>query len=131
MGETAAETLNEIAASRSKIEQDLDALDARLPEKEELQARAKQAGIAAGAGVIALVVVWILLRRWRARRAEERLINRHAELLAAALPRAFDQDDESSVPIRQLARVETASSGLALALALVALVVALTGLRRS
>ena len=127
MGETAAETLSEIDIAKSRIEQDLDVLEERLPERDELAQRAKQLGIAAAGTGGGLVVLWILVRRWRRLRAEDRQAQRQAELLAAKLPSLLDGDRRAPAP----APSSSASSVMALVVAIVALVVGLTQMRRS
>ena len=98
MGETPAETLSEIEITRSKIEQDLDVLEERLPERDRLTQQAKQLGMAAAGGGVGLTVLWLLVRRWRHNRADERRAERQAELLAAKLPGILNGERPTPAP---------------------------------
>lgn len=85
MGETAAETLSEIEASRARIQTDLEVLDARLPDRDELIDRAKAAaGVAAG-GLVGLLLLVLFGRRRLHARADRKEARRHAEALAEVL----------------------------------------------
>lgn len=101
MGDNAAETLNEIEASRQRLGSDIDALAARVPEKDELVEKAKvYGGAAAGAGV-GLVALTMALKRRSAKKERQR----HARETAEALAEIMDV-----IPVEAHARVEHASS---------------------
>jgi hypothetical protein len=80
MGETAAQTLNEIEATRTKLGGELEELEARLP---AAVAVAKRAGAAvAGVGMLGVVGRFVVRRRKRSKaddryRELEHRISRH------------------------------------------------------
>lgn len=85
MGETPAETLTEIGLARERLQTDLDALEARLPAREELAEQAKLAGgIAAGSG-LALLAMGIAAARANARRRARKRARFQADALADVL----------------------------------------------
>lgn len=125
MGETAAETLTEIAASRQRLASDLDALRARLPPDEELAAKARGfGGAAAGAGVAVTGLV-VALRRHHATRQRRRQVRETAEALAELLE--VHPDGVATTPEPGRSR----SLPLALVAALVGVAVAVVKGRRS
>lgn len=85
MGETAAETLSEIEASRARLANDLDVLDRRLPEGDELVRQAKLYGGAAAGGLLALVAMGLLGKRRMTKRGYRKEARRQAEALAEVL----------------------------------------------
>jgi hypothetical protein len=125
VGDPAAATLSEIEASRARLASDIDALAARIPEQDELAARARRyGGAAAGAGVGLAVLVVLAKRRSRARDRE-----RHARDTARFLAEMVD-----TIPVEATARVEHRSSPLAplaLAAALAGLGVSIANGRRA
>lgn len=125
MGDNPAQTLSEIEASRQRLESDIDALAARMPQKDELVDQAKlYGGAAAGAGV-GLVVLVMMLKK-RSAKKERR---RHARETAEALAEIMDV-----IPVEAHARVEHASSRtgpVALVAALVGIAIAVANAVRS
>lgn len=91
MGETAAETLTEIASAREALEKDISTLVQRMPPKDEL---VKGAAVGGG-GLAALVAVIGLIGKWLSNRREERALQHeaevHAEAVAAILARRAEQ----------------------------------------
>lgn len=81
MGETADQTLTEIASARAALEHDISTLGERIPPKETLVkgAAAGGGGLAAVAGLVALVVKAL------SNRAEERELRHQAEVHAEAV----------------------------------------------
>lgn len=124
MGDTAAETLSEIDASRQRLESDLAALEARLPDKDELATQAKVYGGAAVGVFLGLIGLILSLKR----RSERRDRERHARETARALAEIMDV-----IPVEATARVDHASSRtgpIALVAAIAGLVIAIAnGLR--
>lgn len=125
MGDNPAQTLSEIEASRQRLESDIDALAARMPQKDELVDKAKvYGGAAAGAGVGLMMLVMMLKKRSA---TKER--RRHARETAEALAEIMDV-----IPVEARARVEHASSRtgpIALVAALVGIAIAVANAVRS
>jgi hypothetical protein len=101
VGDNAAETLSEIEASRQRLESDIDALAARLPQKDELVDQAKVYGGAAAGATVGLVGLVIALKKRSATKERQR----HARETAEALAEIMDV-----IPVEAHARVEHASS---------------------
>jgi hypothetical protein len=119
VGDTATETLSEIDATRQRLGSDIDALEARIPDRDELADQAKvYGGAAAGAGVAILALISALKKR---RATKER--RRHARDTAEALAEIMEV-----IPVEATARIEhtgsrtgpmalvAAAAGLAIAL---------------
>lgn len=85
MGETPAETLTEIEAARARLQTDLDALEARLPERDELVEQAKLVGGAAAGGTLVLTALGIAAARANRRRKHRKHARFQAEALADVL----------------------------------------------
>ena len=101
MGDNAAETLSEIEASRQRLGSDIDALAARVPDKDELVDQAKlYGGAAAGAGV-GLIALIIALKKRSAKKERQQ----HARETAEALAEIMDV-----IPVEAHARIEHTSS---------------------
>lgn len=114
-----AQAAQQARALRGVIDQDLRALEARLPPPETMAAQAKTYGGAAAAGIAALGAGALALRSRAAARAEEKEARRQAEALAQALP-------EAALRVRQEhVSVSTQAGRLGLLVALAALGVAL------
>lgn len=115
MGDDAAETLSEIEATRQRLETDLSALEARLPEKDELAKKAKIYGGAAAGGVLGLVVLTIGMKK----RSSTKERQRHARDTAEHLATMMD-----AIPVEATAHVrhESGRTGV------LALVAALAGI---
>lgn len=85
---SAEEAATQAREIRTRLDQDLKVLEARLPEPAALQARAKTiGGLAVGGGATVGAVVLAMKRR-SASQAEEKAARKQAEALAAALPDA-------------------------------------------
>jgi hypothetical protein len=117
--ETADEAVQQAQAIRARVDQDLRTLEARLPDPQTVQARAKTIGGAVVGGVATLGAVTLVIRRRSARSAEEKETQRQAQALAAALPDAALQVHQEKVTISGQA------GRLGLLVALVALGVAI------
>jgi hypothetical protein len=104
-------------AIRARMDQDLRALEARLPEPDRLQAQAKTYGGAAVAGVATLGALGIALRKRSADKAKEKEARRQAEALARALP-------DAALKVRQ-EQVSSKAGRLGLVVGLIALGVAI------
>jgi hypothetical protein len=74
----AAEQVREI---RARLEQDLDALEARIPPRDTLMAKAKTIGGA----VVAAVAVLAVIGAWRKKRGEKQELEEEAERAARAI----------------------------------------------
>jgi hypothetical protein len=81
--EDADQAADQVRDIRARLDQDLDALEARIPPRDTLIAQAKTVGGAAVAGV---AVVAVLLA-WLSRRSEERELEEEAERAARAIAR--------------------------------------------
>lgn len=103
-------------AIRGRIDQDLRALESRLPPPKALQAKAKTYGGAAGAALATLTAGALALRHRSAGRARDKEARRQAEALARALP-------DAALRVRQ-EQVTTPYGRLGLLVALAALGVA-------
>lgn len=101
MGDTAAETLSEIEATRQRLETDLTALEARLPEKDEIAEKAKLYGAAAGGGLVALIGLILGLKKRSATKERQR----HARETAEHLAQMMD-----AIPVEATAHVRHESS---------------------
>jgi hypothetical protein len=112
-----AEAAQQARAIRGRIDQDLRALESRLPPPDTLQAQAKTYGGAAAAGIAGLGAAFLALRRRSAAKAEEQQARRQAEALARALP-------DAALQVRQ-EHVSSKAGRLGLLVALAALGVAL------
>ena len=112
-----AEAALQARAIRGRIDQDLRALESRLPPPDTLQAQAKTYGGAAAAGIAGLGAAFLVLRRRSAAKAEEQQARRQAEALARALP-------DAALQIRQ-EHVSSKAGRIGLLVALAALGVAL------
>jgi hypothetical protein len=75
-------------AIRQRVDQDLRALEARLPAPATLTAQVKTYGGAAAAGLATLGAGAIVFKRRSAAKAQEKEAQRQAEALARALPEA-------------------------------------------
>jgi hypothetical protein len=84
----ADEAVQQAREIRSRVDQDLRALESRLPDPATVQARAKTIGGAVAGGVTALGALTLILKRRSARNAEDKAAQKQAEALAAALPDA-------------------------------------------
>jgi hypothetical protein len=113
----AEEAAQQVRAIRGLIDQDLRALEARMPPPETLQAQAKTYGGAAAAGLATLGAGALMMRRRSAAKAEEKEARRQAEALARALP-------DAALMVRQ-EQVSSKAGRLGLLVALAALGVAL------
>ncbi len=82
------EAAKQARAIRGRMDQDLRALEARLPPSEKLTAQAKTYGGAAAAGLATLGAGAIAFQRRSATKAREKEAQRQAEALARALPEA-------------------------------------------
>lgn len=111
------EAARQARAIRGRIDEDLRALESRLPPSDTLAAQARTYGGAAAAGVATLGALALTLRRRAAARAEEKEARRHAEALARALP-------EAALRVRQ-EHVSSRAGRLGLLVGLAALGVAL------
>jgi hypothetical protein len=112
-----AEAALQARAIRGRIDQDLRALESRLPPPDTLQAQVKTYGGAAAAGIAGLGAAFLALRRRSAAKAEEQHARRQAEALAKALP-------DAALQIRQ-EHVSSKAGRIGLLVALAALGVAL------
>ena len=112
-----AEAAQQARAIRGRIDQDLRALESRLPPPDTLQAQAKTYGGAAAAGIAGVGAAFLALRRRSAAKAEEQQARRQAEALARALP-------DAALQIRQ-EHVSSKAGRIGLLVALAALGVAL------
>lgn len=81
MGETAAETLTEIASARDALERDISTLTERVPPKEQL---VKGAAVGGG-GLAGLVALFALIAKVVSHRREERELRHEAEVHAEAV----------------------------------------------
>ncbi|MGH3443570.1 MAG: hypothetical protein ACRDUY_16300 [Nitriliruptorales bacterium] len=70
MGSNATGTLREIAELRDRVDADLDALSEFLPPREELVPRILTAAVG---GAVAVLSLWFLGHRMKARRQEQRI----------------------------------------------------------
>lgn len=113
----AEEAAQQARAIRGRIDQDLRALESRLPPADTLQAQAKTYGGAAAAGLATLGALALTLRRRAAAKAEEKDARRQAEALARALP-------EAALHVRQ-EHVSSRAGRLGLLVGLAALGIAL------
>lgn len=71
MGTDAAATVTEIEDVRTRLGHDLDALEARLPDRERI---ARAAAVSAGATVTAIVSLWVGWGRYRRARQRRELV---------------------------------------------------------
>lgn len=71
---------------RARLDQDLGALEARLPERRILEAQIKTYGGAALGGLAGLGAAALLLRQRGERKQEEKAARRQAEAIVRALP---------------------------------------------
>lgn len=85
------------AALRSGIERDLAALQARVPDREDVTERLRTTAIAVGGAIAAVGATVFLLGRRRASKASERALQAQAEALATVLARA----ERVSVPAEE------------------------------
>lgn len=85
MGETAAETLTEIASVRDALERDISTLGDRMPPKETIV----KGAAAAGGGLAALATLVALVVKKLSDRAEERELRHEAEVHADAVAEAL------------------------------------------
>jgi hypothetical protein len=117
--ENADEAVLQAQEIRSRVDQDLRTLEARLPDPGTVQAQAKVIGGAVAGGVATIGAVTLILKRRSAKGAEEKEAQRQARALAAALP-------DAALQVRQEKVTVSAKAGrLGLLVALVALGVAL------
>jgi cytidylate kinase len=70
MGESPAETVREIEETRQRIDDDLDALTAALPPKDEIVTRL---ALGAAVGVVTVLGVWLVASKVRQRRQDARI----------------------------------------------------------
>ncbi len=87
MGETAAETMREIEATRDRLDGELRQLEGRLPAAARMAKRA--AGAIAGVGAVG-VVARFAMRRRKSREGDRRV--REIEKRVAKLERRVDAD---------------------------------------
>lgn len=114
----ADEAVRQARDIRAQVDQDLRALEARLPDPSTVQARAKTIGGAVAGGVSGLGALVLILKRRSAKNAEEEATRKQAAALAAALP-------DAALELRQEHVTVSGKAGRAgLVLALVALGVA-------
>lgn len=73
---------------RAGITRDLAALQARVPDREEVTGQVRQTAAVAGGVAVGVAGLAFLLGRRRSRRAEEKQLQRQAEVLADVLARA-------------------------------------------
>ncbi|MDX1622240.1 MAG: hypothetical protein R3320_14680 [Nitriliruptorales bacterium] len=85
MGENATETLSEIEASRQRLQQDIDLLQARLPQGDDLTQQAKVAGGVAAAATVGLVLAYIGSKRALKNRRRHKEAQRQADALVDVL----------------------------------------------
>jgi hypothetical protein len=97
--DNADEAVQQAQEIRARVDQDLRTLEARLPDPQTVQARAKMIGGAVVGGVATLGAVTMVVKRRSARSAEEKEAQRQAQALAAALPDAALQVHQEKVTI--------------------------------
>lgn len=73
---------------RAGIARDLAALQARVPDRDEMTGQVRQTAAVAGGVAVGVAGLAVLLGRRRSRRAEEKQLRRQAEALADVLARA-------------------------------------------
>ena len=94
---SADEAAQQVAEIRSRLDDDLVALEARLAPRDLLLAQARWIGGLAVAAVALLAIAGVLVRRRRERRAHERDLRIQAAEIARFLPGASEQDEEHRV----------------------------------
>lgn len=126
MGQNATETMSEIEATRQRLQRDLEILESRLPDRDDLAEQAKAVGGAvAGAGV-AVTVLYLLAKR----KMEKRSRYRDARLQAEALEKVLRKDDLIATTPGAAARKSNRSGNVvAVIAALAALASAISGWR--
>jgi hypothetical protein len=82
----AAEQLRDI---RARLDQDLDALEARVPPRDTLVAQAKTVGGAAAAGVAVMAAIGAMLKRRGQKKEADEEAERQAAAIARHLPDAW------------------------------------------
>lgn len=112
MGATTTDKLNEIEATRARLDDDLRVLQSRLPDRQELtdQARAYagQYGPQVGAGLAAVGVTGLVTRRAARKRRLRKTAQRQAEAFASVLPDVLPDVLPEAIPVE--ATVEHRSS---------------------
>jgi hypothetical protein len=88
----ADEAARQVGEIRARLDQDLTALEARLPPRHVLATQVRVVGGAAAAGVALLTVAGLVLRRRSEARAHERDLRIQAAEIARFLPGAVDPD---------------------------------------
>ncbi|MFO7776752.1 MAG: hypothetical protein R6V28_00190 [Nitriliruptoraceae bacterium] len=83
-----AEAEQKAATLRAGLEQDLAALQARVPDRDDLTGRLRSTALAVGGTIAAVTTIVVLFSRRRAAKASERDLQAQAEALAAVLNRA-------------------------------------------
>lgn len=91
---SADEAAQQVAEIRSRLDDDLAALEARLPPRDLLLAKARWIGGLAVAAIALLAVAGILVRRRRERRAREHDLRIQAAEIARFLPGVSEQAEE-------------------------------------
>jgi hypothetical protein len=83
---------------RAGLTRDLAALQARVPDREEVTGQVRQGAAVAGGVAVGVAGLAFLLGRRRAARAEEKQLRRQAEMLAEVLSRAerVAEDDDGA-----------------------------------
>ena len=123
MGETADETLTEIASARAALEHDFSTLSERIPPKETLVRNAAMGG----GGLAALTALVALVTKALSNRAEERELRHEAEVHAEAVAdvlarRAQRVADDGHVAVDLELHDEDDDSGGGMVWALLALI---------
>jgi hypothetical protein len=95
----ADEAVQQARAIRARVDQDLRALEARMPDPATVQARAKMIGGTVAGGVTAAGALALVLKRRSAKNAEEKAAQKQAAALAAALPDAALQVRQEHVTV--------------------------------
>lgn len=120
MGQNATETLSEIEASRQRLQNDLDVLQQRLPEGDDLIQQAKVVGGAAAAAGVGLIVLYAVTKRSLAERRRHKDAVRQADALAEVLgERQILAEHE--IRERPVVEIEPRSNGTSTAALLAAL----------
>ena len=115
MGESAAETVREIEATRLRLEGDLRELEGRLPAPARWAKKA--AGIAVGGGVSG-AVFWFGVRRIRKRREQKAAAKRAQESVLKVIPDQWADAVTKVIEDGQWKGVAAAAGGLWLVLRL-------------
>jgi glutathione S-transferase len=100
--EDADEAAQQVRDIRTRLDQDLDALEARIPPRDTLVAQAKTIGGAAVAGVAVVAA----LTTWLSKRGEEKELEEEAERAARAIARHLPDAWAEVERRRELAAIE-------------------------